>query len=126
MNKIISTTDRLFMAVCGPSCCGKTELIFKMLLQNTFSPMFESIFYFYQHEQPKFQFIERKFLHGLAWESGDYPYCYLQQIFQSIKLRFPFAEFYAKGTEKADTLKKLLQRDVINLETLLCPKFENL
>ena len=60
MNKIISTTDRLFMAVCGPSCCRKTELIFKMLLQNAFSPKFESTFYFYQHDQPKFQFIERK------------------------------------------------------------------
>ena len=60
MNKIISFTDRLFMAVCGPSCCGKTALIFKMLLQNTFSPKFESLFYFYQHDQPKFQFIERK------------------------------------------------------------------
>ena len=40
MNKIISTSDRLFMAVSGPSCCGKTELIFKILLQNTFSPKF--------------------------------------------------------------------------------------
>ena len=60
MNKIISTTDRTFMAVCGPSCCGKTELIYKMLHQNTFSPKFESIFYFYQHDQPKCQFIERK------------------------------------------------------------------
>ena len=69
---------------------------------------------------------DSKFLHGLAWESGDYPYCYLQQIIQSIKLRFPFADFFAKGTEKADTLKKLLQNDVINLETLLCPKVENL
>ena len=38
MNKIISTSDRLFMAVCGPSCCGKTELIFKMLLVGTFFP----------------------------------------------------------------------------------------
>ena len=62
----------------------------------------------------------------MAWESGDYPYCYLQQFIQSIKLCFPFAEFYAKGTVKADTLKNLLQRDVINLETLLCPKVENL
>ena len=60
MNKIISTSDRLFMAVSGPSCCGKTELIFKMLLQNTFSPKFQSIFYFYQHEQPKFESLERK------------------------------------------------------------------
>ena len=30
-----------------------------------------------------------KYLHGLNWESGDYPYCYLQQIFDSIALRFP-------------------------------------
>ena len=60
MNKIISTTDRLFMAVCGPSCCGKTDLIFRMLLENTFSPKFLSIFYFYQHEQPKFKSLEAK------------------------------------------------------------------
>ena len=59
MNKIISTSDRLFMAVCGPSCCGKTEPIFQMLLRNTFYPKFNSIYYFYQHEQPKFSSIER-------------------------------------------------------------------
>ena len=60
INKIISTTDRLFMAVFGTSCCGKTELIFRMLLENTFSPKFLSIFYFYQHEQPKFKSLEAK------------------------------------------------------------------
>ena len=60
MNKIISTNDRLFMAVCGPSCCGKTELIFNMLLNDTFSPKFQAIFYFYQYDQPKFQSLERK------------------------------------------------------------------
>ena len=38
-----------------------------------------------------------KFLHGLSWETGEYPYHYLQQIFQSIVLRFPFSDFYAKG-----------------------------
>ena len=59
MNKIISTSDRLFMAVCGPSFCGKTELIFQMLLRNTFYPNTKSIYYFYQHEQPKFNSIER-------------------------------------------------------------------
>ena len=60
MNRIFSTTDRLFMADCGPSYRGKTEFIFKMLLKNTFSPKFESMFCFYQHDQPKFQFIKRK------------------------------------------------------------------
>ena len=59
MNKIISTSDRLFMAVCGPSGCGKTEIIFQMLLKNTFFPNFKSIYYFYQHDQPKFQTMER-------------------------------------------------------------------
>ena len=67
-----------------------------------------------------------KYLHDLNWESGDYPYCYLQQVFDSIALRFPLANFYAKGTEKTETLQKLLKKDVINLEILLCPKIENL
>ena len=31
-----------------------------MLLQDTFSPKIESLFYFLQHGQPKLQFIERK------------------------------------------------------------------
>ena len=53
------TSDRLFTAVCGPSCCGKTELKFQMLLRNTFYPNFKSIYYFYQHEQPKFSSLER-------------------------------------------------------------------
>ena len=59
MNKIISTSDRLFMAVCGPSGCGKTKIIFQMLLKNTFFSNFKSIYYFYQHDQPKFQTMKR-------------------------------------------------------------------
>ena len=47
------------MAVCGPSCCGKTELIFQMLLRDTFYPKCKFIYYFYQHEQPKLSSIER-------------------------------------------------------------------
>ena len=50
-------------------------------------------------EQKSYQWVS-KFLHGLAWESGDYPYCYLQQIIQSIKLRFPFAIFMQKELKK--------------------------
>ena len=47
------------MAVCRPSCCGKTELKFQINLRNTFYPKFKSIYYFYQHEQPKYSSIER-------------------------------------------------------------------
>ena len=76
-------------------------------------------------EQKSYRWVS-KFLHGLDWESGDYPYCYLQQICQSIVLRFPLSKFYSKGTEKTDTLQKLLQKEVTNLESLLCPKIEHL
>ena len=50
-------------------------------------------------EQRSFLWVS-KFLHGLSWETGEYPYHYLQQIFQSIVLRFPFSDFYAKRLEK--------------------------
>ena len=60
MNKIISTKDRLFMAVVGPSGSGKTDLILKMLMNRTFYPNFRSIIYFYQHDQPKFQQVEKQ------------------------------------------------------------------
>ena len=189
MNKIISTSDRLFMAVCGPSCCGKTELIFQMLLTNTFYPKFKSIYYFYQHEQPKFSSIERnlnifftKFSgfdfisqlencllvfddsceeifndkefsklatdgrhrnisviyvkHNLFQQSKwsrtidlnttHIIYWFLSQIFIAIKLRFPSGKFYAKGKEKSESLQTLLQKEVVDLDTLLCPKVDEI
>ena len=36
-------------------------------------------------EQKFYQWVS-KFLHGLDWEKGDYSYCYLQQILQSVVL----------------------------------------
>ena len=79
---------------------------------------------FSSSEQRSFLWVS-KFLHGLSWETGEYPYQYLQQIFQRIILRFPFSDFYAKGLEKTETLRQLLQRNVNNLETLFCPKIEH-
>ena len=67
-----------------------------------------------------------KHLHGISWDSGSYPYWFLSQIFIAIMIRFPTAKFYAKGKEKTETLQKLLQKDVTNLETLLCPKIEEI
>ena len=59
MNKITSTSGRLFMAFCGPSGCRKTAIIFQMLPKKIFFPKFKSIYYFFQHDQPKFQTMER-------------------------------------------------------------------
>ena len=39
-----------------------------------------------------------KVFHGLGWERLDYPYLHLQNICQRI-IRFPFQNFYLKGTE---------------------------
>ena len=92
--------------------------IFSFLPPNSFNIHSSS-------EQRSFLWVS-KFLHGLSWETGDYSYHYLQQIFQSIVLRFPYSDFYAKRLEKTETLRQLLHRNVIKLETLFCPKIEHL
>lgn len=51
MNKVILTEDRLFMAVVGPSGSGKSQLIYQMLVGNTFYPKFTNIYFFYQQYQ---------------------------------------------------------------------------
>ena len=51
MNKVLSTQDRVFMAVVGPSSVGKTELNFKMLIANTFYPKFNNIIFLYREMQ---------------------------------------------------------------------------
>ena len=64
------------------------------------------------------------YLHGLHWDSGDYLYLNSNQIIQSFVLRNPNAIFYAKGKEKADFLSKYLDRKVVNLDDLGCPRVE--
>ena len=63
-----------------------------------------------------------KLLHGLSWSTGSYPYWFLSQIFIAIKLRFPSGKFYAKVKEKFDSLQTLLQKELVDLDTLLYPK----
>ena len=74
-------------------------------------------------EQRSHQWVS-KFLHGLASESGDYPYFYMHQIFQSIVFRFPLSKFYSKGTEKIETLKKILEKKVVNLKEFFGQKLK--
>ena len=72
-------------------------------------------------EQNSYQWVS-KYLHGLDWEKGDYQYCYLQQILQSVVLRFPLSDFYAKGVEKTDTLQKCLKEKLQTLRICYAPK----
>ena len=62
-----------------------------------------------------------KNLHGLNWNSENYPYIYLTQFLQSVRLRNPRAVYYAKGLEKSQLLSELLDSPVIDLNTLECP-----
>ena len=62
----------------------------------------------------------------MSWNSGNYPYWFISQIFIAIKLRFPSGKFYAKGKEKTESLQTLLQKEVIDLDTLSCPKVEEI
>ena len=60
-------------------------------------------------------------LHGIEWDTGNYPYIYLTQIFQSVRLRNPGAIFYANGKEKVKFLSYLLECSIIDLNSLACP-----
>ena len=40
-----------------------------------------------------------KFLHGLRWDEGAYPYSYLDEICDSNRLRNPISHFFCKGTQ---------------------------
>ena len=59
MNKIISTKERIFISLVGPSGSGKSHLIFDWLKIGTFQPAFDKIFYFYQHYQPPYSQMQR-------------------------------------------------------------------
>ena len=74
-------------------------------------------------ERESHQWVGR-FLHGLSWSTGSYPYWFLSQIFIAIKLRFPSGKFYSKEKEKSESLQTLLQKEVVDLDTLSSPKAE--
>ena len=66
-----------------------------------------------------------RFLHGLSCNSGTYPYWFITNFLSPLKLHFPLGKFYAKGKEKIDSLQTLLQKEVLDLETL-CPRVEEI
>ena len=71
MDKIISTKERVFISLVGPSGSGKSHLIFEWLKICTFQPKFDTIFYFYQHYQPLYGQMQGKnltFIQGVDFE----------------------------------------------------------
>ena len=71
MNKIISTKERIFISLVGPSESGKSCLIFDWLKIGTFQPAVDKIFYFYLHYQPLYSKMQRKnlkFIQGVDFD----------------------------------------------------------
>jgi hypothetical protein len=73
MNKLISTNERIFISLVGPSGSGKSQLIYEWLTADTFQPAFDKIFYFYQHYQPLYGLMTKnvkniEFIQGVNFE----------------------------------------------------------
>ena len=47
MNKLISTKNRVFISLVGPSETGKSQLIYNWLNIGTFQPKFDKIYVFF-------------------------------------------------------------------------------
>ncbi len=65
-------------------------------------------------------------LHGMAWYSGQYEYDRLYSFIESIKLRYPDAQFYAKGLEKCKFLSRLFKKKFFDLGDIDCPRVDQL
>ena len=76
MNKLISTKNRVFISLVGPSETGKSQLIYIWLKIGTFQPKFDKSYFFYQHSQPLYDVMQKEienleFLQGISFEFID-------------------------------------------------------
>ena len=60
MNKLISTKNRIFLALVGPSDSGKMYLKHEWLKVGTFQPKFEKIYFTYQHPQRLYDVMQKE------------------------------------------------------------------
>ena len=73
MNNLISTKNRIFIPLVGPSDSGKTYLIHEWLKVGTFQTKFDKIHFFYQHPQPLYDVMQKEidnleFVQGVHFE----------------------------------------------------------
>ena len=76
MNKLISTKNRVFISLVGPSETGKSQLIYNWLKIGTFQPKFDKIYFFYQHSQPLYDVMQKEvenleYVQGVNFEFID-------------------------------------------------------
>jgi hypothetical protein len=64
-------------------------------------------------------------VHGLPWNSGTLPYFFRRYVIQ--ELTEGYSRLYVKGEEKKRLLQTLVENvEVINIESLHCPKLNKL
>ena len=76
MNKVISTKNRVFISLVGPSETGKSQLIYNWLKIGKFQPKFDKIYLFYQHSQLLYDVMQKEnenleFVQGVDFEFID-------------------------------------------------------
>ena len=76
MNKLISTKNRVFISLVGPSETGESQLIYNWPKIGTFQPKFYKVYFFYQHSQPLYNVMQKKtenleFVQGVNFEIID-------------------------------------------------------
>ena len=76
MNMLFSPKNRVFISLVGPSETGKSQLIYNWLKIGTFEPKFDKIYFFYQHSQPLYDVMQKKyeyleFVQGVNFEIID-------------------------------------------------------
>ena len=76
MNKVISTKNRVFISLVGPSETGKLQLTYNWLKIETFQPKFDKFYFFYQHSQPLYAVMQKevknlKVVQGINFEFID-------------------------------------------------------
>ena len=76
MNKFISTKNRVFISLVGPSEIGKSQLIQNWLKTGTIQPKFDKVYFFYQHSQPLYNVMQKEiksleFVQGVNFEFID-------------------------------------------------------
>ena len=69
LNKLISTKNRVFISLVGPSEIGKLQLIYNWLTNGTFQPYFDKNYFYYQHSQPLFV-VKQKEIESLEFVRG--------------------------------------------------------
>ena len=61
MRKLISTKNRIFISLVGPTNSGKAYMIHEWLKVGTFKPKFDKIYFFYQRPQPLYDVMQKEF-----------------------------------------------------------------